>query len=66
MRQTDENAIRQHASENAAMKMDENIETDRDTSETDENWQTVSEPTIEQDTKNQYACTNDNHELLWT
>jgi hypothetical protein len=41
-RQTDESAIRQHARENAAMKMDETIDTARETIETDENWQTVS------------------------
>jgi hypothetical protein len=39
VRQTDENATGQHARENTAMKMDE---TDRETSETDENWQTVT------------------------
>jgi hypothetical protein len=33
---TDANAIRQLARENASMKMDETIETDRETSETDE------------------------------
>ena len=38
VRQTDENATGQDASENTAMKMDE---TDRETSEIDENWQTV-------------------------
>ena len=42
IRQTDENAIRQHARENAAMKMDETIDTDRVTNETDEKWQSVS------------------------
>ena len=42
VRRTDENAIRQHAGESAAMKMDETIETNRETSETDEKWQTVS------------------------
>ena len=42
VRRTDENAIRQHAIENAAMKMDETVETDRETSETDEKWQTIS------------------------
>ena len=41
-RRTDENTIRQHARESAAMKMDETIETDRETIETDEQWQTVS------------------------
>ena len=39
VRQPDENVTGQHASENTATKMDE---TDRDTSETDENWQTVT------------------------
>ena len=39
VRQTDENAAGKHASENTATKMDE---TDRETSETDENWQTVT------------------------
>ena len=39
---TDENAIRPHARESAAMKMDGTIETDRETSDTDEEWQTVS------------------------
>jgi hypothetical protein len=39
VRRTDENAIRQLAGENAALKMDEIIATDR---ETDEKWQTVS------------------------
>ena len=42
VRRTDENTIRQHARESAAMKMDETIETDRETIETDEQWQTVS------------------------
>ena len=42
VRRTDENAMRQHARENTAMKMDEIIDTDRETSETDENWQTVT------------------------
>ena len=42
VRQTDENAAGQHASENTATKMDENVDTDRDTSETDNNWQTVT------------------------
>ena len=42
VRRTDENAIRQHARENAAMKMEEIIETDRETSKTDEQWQTFS------------------------
>ena len=36
VRRTDENATRQLATENAVMKMDEAIETDRETSETDE------------------------------
>ena len=38
VRRTDKNATGQHASENTAMKMGE---TDRETSESDENWQTV-------------------------
>ena len=42
VRQTDEIATGQHASENTATKMDETVETDRDTSETDDNWQTVT------------------------
>jgi len=37
VRRTDENAIRQHASENTAMKMDETVDTNGETSETDEN-----------------------------
>ena len=66
VRRTDENAIRQHARENAAIKMDETIETDRETSETDEKWQTVSNQRSNKIQKNYYACTNDNHEFLWT
>ena len=42
VRRTDENAIRQHARGSAAMRTNENIETDRETIETDEKWQTVS------------------------
>ena len=42
VRHTDENAAGKHASENTATKMDENVDTDRDTSETDDNWQTVT------------------------
>ena len=42
VRQTDENVTGQHAIENKAMKMDETVETDRETSETDENWETVT------------------------
>ena len=42
VRRTDKNAIRQLARENASMKMDDTIETDRETSETDEKWQMVS------------------------
>ena len=42
VRRTDGNATRQHARESAAMKMDETIETDRETIDTDEKWQTVS------------------------
>ena len=41
VRQTSENAAGQHASENTATKMDENVDADRETSETDDNWQTV-------------------------
>ena len=41
LRRTDENATGQHVRENTAMKMDETIETDREMSEIDENWQTV-------------------------
>ena len=41
VRRTDENTTRQHTSQNTAMKMDETVETDRKTSETDENWQTI-------------------------
>ena len=41
VRRTDGNAFRQLARENAAMEMDEIIETDRETSETDENWHRV-------------------------
>ena len=40
VRQTDENATEQHASANTAMKMDETVETERETSESDANWQT--------------------------
>jgi hypothetical protein len=42
VRQTDENATGQRASENTSMNMDKTVETDRETSETDENWQTVT------------------------
>ena len=42
VRQTDENTTGQHVSENTAMKMDETVETERETSEIDENWQTVT------------------------
>ena len=42
VRRTDENVIRQHARENDSRKMDETIETDRETIETDEKWQTVN------------------------
>ena len=65
VRRTDENVTGQHASENTAMKMDETVETDRETSETDENWQTVTKRRSSKQ-KKQYPCTNDNHELLWT
>ena len=41
VRQTDKNATGQHATATSAMKMDEAVETDRETSESDENWQTV-------------------------
>jgi hypothetical protein len=40
-RRTDENAIRQHATATAAMKMDGAVETDREPSESDESWQTA-------------------------
>ena len=52
VRRTDENAIRQLARENASMKMDETIETDRETSETDEKWQTVSHQRLNKIQKN--------------
>ena len=42
VRQTEENATGQHANENTATKMDETVETNGETSETDENWQTVT------------------------
>ena len=42
VRRTDENATGQHASENTAMKIDETVETNRETGETDENWSTVT------------------------
>ena len=42
VRRTDENAISQLARENASRKMDETIETDRETIETDEKWQMVN------------------------
>ena len=42
VRRINENAIRQLARENASMKMDETSETDRETIDTDEKWQTVS------------------------
>ena len=41
VRRTDENAIRQHAGENTAMKMGETVETNGETSETHEKWQTA-------------------------
>ena len=44
VRRTDENGIRQHSRESAAIKMDETIETDRETIETDEKWQMVNNP----------------------
>ena len=42
VRQTDETATGQHASENAVMKIDETVGTVRETIEADEEWQTVS------------------------
>ena len=42
VRRTYENGIRQHAGENVSTKMDEAIEIDRETIETDDNWQTVT------------------------
>ena len=42
VRQSDENVTSQNASENIALNMDETVETDRETSETDDNWQTVT------------------------
>ena len=42
VRQTEENATGQLANENTATKMDETVETNGETSETDENWQTVT------------------------
>ena len=38
VRRIDENVTSQNASENTAMKMDETVETARETSESDENW----------------------------
>ena len=64
-RQSDEHATGQHASANTAMKMHETVETDRETSETDENWQTVKNQRSNKLQKNQYPCTNDNDEFLW-
>ena len=52
VRRTDENAIRQLARENAAMKMDETIETDRHTSDFDQKWQTVNNPRLKKIPKN--------------
>ena len=62
-RTDDENTTGRYASENTAMNMDE---TERATSETDENWQTVTNQRSNKFQKNQHACTNDNHEFLWT
>ena len=42
VKRTDENATGQHASATTAVKMDESVETDREKSESDENWQTVT------------------------
>ena len=42
IRRTDENATGQHASANTAMKMDGTVDTDRETSENDDNRQTVT------------------------
>ena len=41
VRRTDRNATGQNASKNTAMKMDETVETNGETSESDEDWQTV-------------------------
>jgi hypothetical protein len=41
-RQTEENTTTQHASENTVMKMDETVDTDRGSSETDYSWQKVT------------------------
>ena len=64
VRPADGNATRQHARESDAMRMNETIETERETSETDEKWQNVQQAIIEHDPKRQYACTNDNHAFL--
>ena len=42
VRHTRESTTGQHTNENTAMKMDETVETDREMSETDENWQTAT------------------------
>ena len=42
VRRTDENVTRQNACENPPMKMDETVETERETIETDKKWQAVS------------------------
>lgn len=42
VRQTDENAAGPHASDNTAMMLDASVEADRETSETYENWQMVT------------------------
>ena len=48
------------------MKMDETIETDRETIEADEKWQKVSNQRSNKIQKNQYTCTNNSNEFLWT
>ena len=52
VRRTNENAIRQHARESVAMRMNETLETDRETIETDEKWQTVSNQRLNMIQKN--------------
>jgi hypothetical protein len=46
--------------------MDDTVEINGETSEIDASCKGLYGPTIEQVLKNQYRCTNDNHELLWT
>ena len=50
----------QLVSENTAMEMEETVEIDRDTSETDDNWQTVTNQR-----SNQFRKTN-NHAPMTT